>query len=158
VSGYPPPEIRFWRHIQKTDGCWLWKSRSRISSGYGWFGVAAGNMWVASRYSWFLHYGPIPEGLFVLHHCDVRLCVRPDHLFLGTQLDNIRDAIAKGRRSHVGARGERNGRSRLTEIQVQEIRRRYAAGERTMALAREFGVHRDTVRRILSGIRWNHAA
>ena len=86
---------RFWDCVHKTEGCWTWR-RSRSVQGYGAF-FMHGRYWVASRASWVISYGPIPNGLWVLHKCDNPSCVRPDHLFLGNQFDNMRDCAAKGR-------------------------------------------------------------
>ena len=89
-----PLETKFWKYVNKTDGCWLWTGKAR-REGYG--AVGWPKTISAHRLSWGLHNGPIPAGLWVLHKCDVRLCVRPDHLFLGTNLDNMRDRIKKRR-------------------------------------------------------------
>jgi len=85
------------------DECWLWrggvqKSKTRGRGGYGWFWL--GKAQHAHRVSWLLHHGPIPEGKCVLHRCDVRRCVNPAHLWLGTKADNNRDRDAKGRGGH----------------------------------------------------------
>lgn len=85
----------FWAKVHKTDDCWEWTA-ARMSSGYGGFYWQRGRV-PAHRFSWEIAFGAIPEGMFVCHHCDNRLCVRPDHLFLGTALDNARDCVAKGR-------------------------------------------------------------
>jgi hypothetical protein len=85
----------FWSRVEKSDGCWLWTG-GRFSTGYGSFSVG-GRVRVASRLAYAYTHGPIPDGLFVCHHCDTPLCVRPDHLFLGTNADNMRDAYRKGR-------------------------------------------------------------
>jgi len=91
------PEERFWGHVQKTETCWLWVAALN-NKGYGKFlSLAHGPGTYAHRFSWMLHYGPIPQGLCVLHKCDVPRCIRPDHLFLGTHKDNMRDMVAKGR-------------------------------------------------------------
>lgn len=90
-----PPAVRFWAKVEKTDDCWLWRG-SVGSNGYGQLRVGA-RMVTASRLAWELTNGPIPDGLWVLHRCDTPLCVRPEHLFLGTHLDNMHDMRHKGR-------------------------------------------------------------
>lgn len=90
---------RFWAKVAVgTDWqCWLWQGPIS-SNGYGRCAMGKRRAWMAAhRVSWTIHYGDIPQGLFVCHHCDVPLCVNPAHLFLGTQTDNMRDAACKGR-------------------------------------------------------------
>jgi HNH endonuclease len=104
---YPDTVVqRFWSCVDKTDTCWLWTGTTRDTFGYGALSVNSAFI-MAHRLSYELHVGPIPNGLFVLHRCDVPPCVRPDHLFLGTQLDNIRDMIQKNRQHY--AQGDNNG-------------------------------------------------
>jgi len=91
-------EERFWKNVKKTDSCWLWTARGRCGSlGYGqfWLGYKDGKT-TAHRAAWILTFGD-PKDLYVLHKCDNPLCVNPDHLFLGTQQDNVRDCFSKGR-------------------------------------------------------------
>lgn len=107
-----PLEVRFWRRVNK-DGplphdeqlgnCWLFTLKPQ-KTGYVQL-KHEGRPVLAHRISWLLHYGQIPPGLMVLHHCDVRACIRPTHLFLGTHEDNMRDMVTKGR----AAKGERSG-------------------------------------------------
>ncbi len=125
--------------------------------GYGqcFLGPARG-LTSAHRASWLLAYGPIPPGLYVLHRCDHKTCVRPSHLFLGTAADNARDRERKGRGNPP--RGERAGRAKLTEAQVRHIRSAYAAGARQCDLARELGVHDTSVHYIVVGKTWRHVA
>ena len=87
---------RFWSKVNKTDGCWEWTGARTAP---GWHGVVrtAGRKVVAHRFAWELENGPVPDGLRVLHHCDNPACVRADHLWLGTQRENMIDASAKGR-------------------------------------------------------------
>lgn len=87
------PEIKFWKYVNKTEGCWLWAGGQ--SKGYGQINTPEKKY--AHRFSWEIHNGPIPAGMCVLHKCDVPFCVRPDHLFLGTDADNSRDRIQKRR-------------------------------------------------------------
>jgi hypothetical protein len=92
-------EERFWGHVQKVKGCWLWTA-SYDRHGYGQFCVGHNGkkrMCRAHRIAWALTYGPVPEGMLVLHHCDNTLCVRPEHLKLGTKRSNSRDMMSKGR-------------------------------------------------------------
>src|SRR5678816_769446 len=105
-------EPRFWKHVKRAqgDGCWIWtadkmtsqqKRRTQRGAGYGNFMINGCTKRVfAHRFSWELHFGPIPPGMLVCHRCDNPSCVRPDHLFLGTHKDNTQDMIRKGRHAH----------------------------------------------------------
>lgn len=117
----PSFEDRFWARVQRGDGCWEWTGRLN-EHGYGglWF---RRKMDRAHRVAWTLTNGEIPAGLCVLHHCDNRRCVRPDHLFVGTQLDNMRDMVAKGRQAHPRPlRGLDHPRGKLSDEDVAVIR------------------------------------
>jgi hypothetical protein len=94
-NGRRDPATRFWKYVTKSDGCWEWQG-SRMPFGYGELNINKVPQ-CAHRLSWELHYGPIEEGLSVLHSCDNPPCVNPAHLFLGTQSDNMRDCASKGR-------------------------------------------------------------
>ena len=95
-----PIEQRFWPKVEKGSPaeCWLWKGAVN-NQGYGQI-LFNGKVCLASRVSWVMHIGPVPDGLFVLHHCDTPACINPGHLFLGTQTDNMADMAAKGRNGH----------------------------------------------------------
>lgn len=101
---YKPVETRFWSRVNKTDKCWLWTVSN--DTRYGVMSVK-GVPTKAHRISWELHNGEIPEGMSVLHTCDNPPCVNPEHLWLGTYGDNIRDAVKKGRLDTRG-RAHRN--------------------------------------------------
>jgi len=91
---------RFWKYVEKTESCWLWTGYKN-HLGYGRMTVTVApkqyKLMATHRLSWKMHRGPIPEGKVVMHDCDNPACVNPDHLLLGTQLDNMRDMKAKGR-------------------------------------------------------------
>lgn len=148
-----PPADRFWRFIQKTADCWNWTGRN-MSGRYGLFRVRRGLQKAAHRMSWELAHGPIPDGMVVCHKCDNPLCVRPDHLFIGTQRDNCLDCSRKGRTLI----GERNGNSRLSKDQVLAIRSRVADGERIGTVARIYGIAWISVQRIVRHRTWRHVA
>ena len=153
------------------DACWPWTAgREKLYGRVKW----RGRMWLAHRVAWILAHGPIPlgeghHGTCVLHRCDTPLCCNPAHLFLGTQIENIRDRDQKGR--HRAAVGERNGththpervvrgdvhpNAKLTVADVLDIRRRAAAGEPKAALARAFGVSPCTIRNVVVRRTWAH--
>lgn len=170
MAWHPPvtPEV-FWGRVDKTGECWLWRGTMH-HTGYGVVSIA-GKSVKAQRHAWMLAHGPIPPGLMVCHRCDNPRCVRPDHLFLGTALDNIHDAVSKGRtargerhRSHIHPesvpRGSRQWNSKLTEDAVREIRAEYEARENRYGLwaelGRRYGVTYTTIRRAATGAGWNH--
>ena len=150
---------RFWAKVERSAGCWRWNG-SHVHNGYGQILGTVGGKRIplrAHRVSWELHFGPIPDGSMVLHRCDVRDCVNPSHLFLGTASDNTRDMVSKGRQFVPAPRlGRDHWASKLTEYAVSDIRMRHARGETIVALAREYGVDRGTVRGIVIGRTWKH--
>jgi hypothetical protein len=144
------------RVVRTPSGCWGWAG-CREKKGYGNTGVGLkGRPDRTHRVAYRLFCGPIPPHLHVLHRCDNRACVRPDHLFLGTNLDNVKDMVSKGRqargerhsrrtRPERVPRRERSGQARLSAAAVRDIRERAAAGVLQKALAKEHGVSRALV-------------
>jgi hypothetical protein len=143
-------EQRFWTHVQKTDGCWVWTG-SVTGLGYGKFYHDCTST-RAHRFVWASVHGSIPPGLEVCHHCDNPPCVRPDHLFLGTHVDNMEDRDRKGRTVH----GERHYRAQLTDGDVMEIRRTFARGASHKALATQLNIPIHRIANITSGRTWKH--
>jgi DNA-binding CsgD family transcriptional regulator len=156
---------RFWAKVDKNGPvpehcpdigpCWCWLG-ALAYNGYGFFRVNKKQR-RAHVVSFEWHVGPVPEGLSVLHHCDVRRCVRPDHLFTGTQKDNIQDAVSKGRM----ATGKRSGMytqdlTILTEDQVREIHALYENGMYQQEIADQIGISQTMVSHILLGKAWGH--
>lgn len=159
------PIARFWDRVGKTDGCWTWSGQID-PDGYGVLPVRTRPV-RAHRFSWTLHYGPIPPGMAVLHRCDNPPCVRPDHLWLGTLGDNNRDRSRKGRSAtglqagphlhpETRPRGERVYGAELTESAVREIRERFRAGETCAAMAAAYGVSPSTLENIVRRRTWRH--
>lgn len=168
---------RFWRRIEKTDGCWFWRG-PYYRNGYGILYVpprpGLSRRLMVHRVSWTLNRGVIPDGMMVLHRCDNRGCVRPDHLFLGTAMDNARDMAAKGRqvfqrhperaprgdrngsRTHPERRprGELNKMARLSRVDVILIRNKRAAGLSARQIGLQHGVSRSNVHGIVTGRLW----
>ena len=154
-----PLAPRFWAKVDKNGPlhselgrCWQWLRPA--GEGYGQISVN-GVVRYSHHVSWEIHCGEIPNGLWVLHRCDNRACVRPNHLFLGTRQDNVDDCVEKNRHNQ----GERHGMAKLTDELVRVLRRRYRFGSRKHgigALAEEFGVGRVTVHRAVIGKSWKH--
>src|SRR4051812_13745983 len=138
----------FLLRVRKTLGCWIWLGprRGRYGALY-LFGKSVS----AHRAAWILFKGPIPEGLDVLHKCDNRLCVRPSHLFLGTDIDNMRDCVVKGRIAF----GVRQGLAKLTDERVLEIRATYRRFTKTQ-LAKNYNVSRRTIANVINRVIWKH--
>ena len=135
------------RKVCVTDDCHLWVG-AKHPNGYGQFWYD-GKILHAHRVAYLMFVGEITDGLSVLHKCDVRNCVRPSHLFLGTQIENIADMVEKGRQS--GAIGERNHFVRLTEEQAMAIK---ADTRKPYVIAAEYGLDYSHVWRIKTGRSW----
>jgi hypothetical protein len=156
---------RFWSKVEKADDCWLWRG-TMTAPGYGVFSVNIEGQHFnvrAHRFAYELTYGRVLPGFFVCHRCDNRGCVRPDHLFVGTPMENSRDMVIKGRQakgeraSHGKPLGSQNGRAILTEADVASIRQRYATGAITQReLAAEYGVARARISSVVLYRTWRH--
>lgn len=133
-------------------GCWLW-NQALNQHGYGHC-VHDWKLTLAHRASYEEFRGPIPDGMLICHRCDVRACVNPDHLFIGTYTDNNRDMSAKGRWN--GLRGEKSPHAKLTDAQAMDIMERVAKGEKRKNLAQEMGVSFWAVCDIVSRRRFKH--
>lgn len=151
LVGRPPRP--FEACFQKTETCWLWTGAKTTKDGYGVRYTKFGRR-QAHRVAWELYRGPIPEGMLVLHHCDVRLCVNPAHLFIGTNDDNMADMVAKCR----SPLGERNSSSKHTREVVTALIESYTAGgnRALRRRARELNVGVSTAYGIAKGERWRH--
>jgi len=148
--------IRFWAkvRVKSPTDCWPWDA-SLNSNGYGRFRVHPHNF-IASRVAYRISHGSIPRGMEICHSCDNPKCCNPNHFFLGTHRDNIRDAVAKGRMTHVGPKGMDSCRAKLSDQQVNEIRRRLSDGHRQRDIARSFGIGKTTVAHIYHRRTWGH--
>jgi len=137
---------------EPNSGCWLWCG-TLSNMGYGKMYAWGQTKASAHRVSYILHTGPIPEGLHVLHHCDVRSCVNPDHLFVGTPDDNSKDMMSKGRHRTRPNRGVANHNAKLTDDDVRIIK---ASAETGVVLARQFNVTNHVIYLIRHGRSWSH--
>lgn len=178
--------VRFQFAVQKGAGCWEWAGY-RDDEGYGVFysstaGGARRNSMPAHRAAFFIAFGVLPGPIKVRHKCDNRPCVRPDHLVLGTQAENMRDMVERGRslrgdrhpsrryphrlargaahwthrRPELVARGPRTNRTPLTPESVLQIRVERAAGASLTALGKKFGVDRSTIHNVVARKTWGH--
>ena len=129
------------------SGCWLWEGGVN-PMGYGKTSMGKKTI-TAHRASYEVFVGKVPDGLFVLHRCDVPSCVNPSHLFLGTQADNINDKVNKQRQ----AKGERHGMSKITEEVAAKIK--FGGGPHAVA-AKKYGISACMVSQIRSGMYWKH--
>ena len=157
----------FWSHVERRDDecCWEWSGS--LTRGYGQIGSLT-TTFLAHRFSYAMHNGPVPSGMCVLHRCDNRACVNPAHLFLGTIADNNADAVAKGRarvgfpgaiRPHTILRGRANrgAMTSLDDAGAFAIRSLAAMNAGThREIAKEFGVSRWLVWAIANGKKWKH--
>lgn len=143
---------RFWDKVKKTETCWLWNATVG-TNGYPQF-YLNGRHRAAHRISWEMSNGSIPEGMCVCHTCDITHCVRPDHLFLGSNQENILDRVRKGRSYRPGS-DLISGR-KLTDSQALELIQKRKAGATLSSLANEYGLNCPAVSAIINGKSWKH--
>ena len=148
---------RFWRKVrqEKSDACWDWQAATN-AYGYGWFNVKGNKSTTAHRVAaWLSQLIPSLESdLHVLHRCDNRKCCNPDHLFIGTNADNVADRVAKCRSGSKPQPGEKNGMAKLTDKEVGQIRGLYFASAFSQSqLAKRYHVHQPHISRIVNGVR-----
>lgn len=151
----------FWKRINKNGPayknlgrCWIYGGADD-GSGYGTFGIA-GRIHRTHRLSWTISIGEVPVGLCVLHKCDNRRCVNPNHLFLGTRVDNNKDRHAKGREKPC--KGSTNGRAKITEEQAVEIRSLQRSGWTYTQLMVKYGLSKSMIGNIVQGKAWRHVS
>lgn len=148
-------EEKFWSLVDKSGDCWTWTRKPNKTHGYCEFRMN-GHKQLCHRLSWVFTYGSIVGDLFVLHKCDNKICVRPDHLFLGTQADNMQDKSRKGRAKGKILYGELNGFSKLSKQQVVQIRRDRENGDTLTVLAKRYRVCIATIHRVVNRVCWGH--
>lgn len=163
---------RFWQKLDKSDECWIWKGK-KYRNGYGQaYGGRRPNgktfERLAHRMAYELAFGTIPEGLCVCHKCDNRLCCNPDHLFLGTQKENLQDMVKKGRAVKAEdswthkqpervRRGMTHHTTRISDDDVRHIRARWAQGNISYAeLGREMNLSSGAIWNIVNNVTWRH--
>ena len=146
-------EGRFWSFVNKTDGCWEWTGGRHVQ-GYGQIKIAdgySGKLVRSHRLSYELHFGPIPDGMDVLHHCDNPPCVNPKHLYLGTIHENMADKVNRHRQPTC----ESHPSAKLNWEKVRLIREIYAGGGRSQSdIAAEFGVTQILISKIVRKVIW----
>ena len=144
------PMVEWYKHtVADPSGCHLWTGR-KTDRGYGiiW---KDGKPMRAHRFSWEFWFGPIPAGEHVLHRCDVRNCVNPDHLFLGTHQDNMKDMAKKGR-----SKPQRGSSSNFAKLTEQDALAVLASSESGVVIARRLGVSKGAIYAIRNGKNWGH--
>ena len=158
---------RFLPNVDRSGACWLWKGTTD-KDGYGVL-TSSRRQLRAHRVAYEFAFDESPGNMCVCHRCDNRRCVRPDHLFLGTNADNVADMMHKGRHSAASGdlngsrtkpgnlrRGSAHGIAKLNEGDVRSIRNEIALGKSQASLARKHGVNADTIHKIATGQTWRH--
>ena len=154
------PLLAFWSRVdvpQDHRECWEWQG-GRTSAGYGQF-KAGGETYYAHRYSCELHHGPIPQGMQALHSCDNPTCVNPGHLRIGSQLENMRDKMDRGRHwTGERPKGEGHHAAKMTKDKVLAVRAAIRSGATRRELADRYDVSLSCIDGITSRRTWRHVA
>ncbi len=129
----------FYKNAKFNNDCLEWQKYTN-RHGYGYVALNGKN-WSIHRLSYYFTYGEIPKGKWILHKCDNRKCIKPEHLYLGDNKQNVKDRMMRGR----SAKGENNGQSKLTETQVRSIKRLLSKKWTQCSIAERFGVHQSTI-------------
>lgn len=155
---------RFHKHVGTEDanGCIPWMaSRSKNRFGKPTYGQLTYRLngksktYNTHRLAWLFAFGEIPTGMHVLHRCDNPICLNPDHLFLGTNADNMEDRNKKGRTKGCTG-GEQHPKAKMTDAKVKKMRRQFAEGVRIYVLAKQYGIRQVTVAKIVYRRTWKH--
>ncbi len=153
---------RFWEKVDKSDGCWEWNAG--LTTGYGGFKLN-GKRVLAHRMSWLITNGSIPSGMNVLHKCGNRKCVNPEHLYIGTQVDNVADAMKAGTHHvppkgychpHLIRKGAEHSNAKLDDSNVREIRLLRQDGMSCRELGRVYGVDHSVISEVVNNKIWKH--
>lgn len=140
--------------VPNNNGCMFWLG-SKNKKGYGQINVNNKPM-LSHRFSYMLHYGAFDNQLCVLHKCDMPSCVAPEHLFLGTKKDNMRDCANKGRLKTPNYKGQNSSSAKLLDCEIPIIRKKLKNGLSCKFLGEFYNVHPDTILSIKIGRTWSH--
>lgn len=147
-------KIKRFSYINQKTGCWEWQ-KYKNKLGYGYISYR-GTQLKAHRTSWIVFKGPIPDGMCVLHKCDNPKCINPDHLFLGTQFENIKDMLSKNRHGHGVNEGMKGANAKLSDEDVFWIRKQEYSWKNCHEIAEKFGISPFSIYRIFKRQTWKH--
>ena len=141
-------------YVKKTESCWLW-TRDFYNYGYGRLAIGHGKQMRAHRYVYIKEFGEIPDGMNVLHKCDTPACVNPDHLYLGTQKDNVRDMMKRKRGGYKVFCGESHWNRKLDMEKVELIKKLWQEGRLFQReIAEKVGVSQQVISKVVNGKAW----
>jgi hypothetical protein len=143
--------VSFWSNVFKTTGCWEWLGKTQ-TAGYGQCWTGYGGERLAHRVSWIIHFGLIPEDLQVLHKCDNKTCVNPNHLYLGTQTQNVQDNVDR----NLTNVGSKHWSTNLQDSDIRCIRFSFRQGTSINAIAARFKLSYKNVWAIVHRYKWKH--